>query len=46
MILVVGDEEVSNKNVALRDRRARAQSQMTLDEYLTFLKEKLNEVFF
>lgn len=46
MILVVGDEEVSNKHVALRDRRARTQSQMTLDEYLTFLKEKLNEVFF
>lgn len=46
MILVVGDEEVANKSVALRDRRERIQYSLTKDELLKFAKDKLNEVHF
>ncbi|EAJ5677838.1 threonine--tRNA ligase [Campylobacter lari] len=46
MILVLGDEEVANKSVALRDRRAKEQKTMTLDEFITLIKEKLSEVRF
>ncbi|MCV3508365.1 threonine--tRNA ligase [Campylobacter sp. CNRCH_2016_3089] len=46
MILVLGDEEVANKSVALRDRRAKEQKTMTLDEFITLTKEKLSEVRF
>lgn len=46
MILVIGDNEVQNSLVALRDRRARTQSSLNLDEFLNFTKEKLNEVHF
>ncbi|MCV3450786.1 threonine--tRNA ligase [Campylobacter lari] len=46
MILVLGDEEVANKSVALRDRRAKEQKTMTLDEFTTLTKEKLSEVRF
>ncbi|EGK8008176.1 threonine--tRNA ligase [Campylobacter lari] len=46
MILVLGDEEVANKSVALRDRIAKEQKTMTLDEFITLTKEKLSEVRF
>ncbi|WP_228568761.1 threonine--tRNA ligase [Campylobacter sputorum] len=46
MILVIGDNEVENKTVALRDRRARTQSNISLDEFLKLTKEKLDEVHF
>lgn len=46
MIIVIGDSEVENKTVALRDRRARTQSELGLDEFLTLTKEKLDEVHF
>lgn len=46
MILVLGDNEVENRSVALRDRRAKQKSEMSLDEFITFIKEKLNEVHF
>ncbi|MBT0824233.1 threonine--tRNA ligase [Campylobacter lari] len=46
MILVLGDEEIANKSVALRDRRAKEQKTMTLDEFITLTKEKLSEVRF
>ncbi|OCX43062.1 threonine--tRNA ligase [Campylobacter ornithocola] len=46
MILVLGDEEVTNESVALRDRRAKEQKTMTLDEFITLTKEKLSEVRF
>lgn len=46
MILVIGDNEVQNASVALRDRRARTQSSLMLDEFLKFTKEKLDEVHF
>lgn len=46
MIIVIGDSEVKNKTVALRDRRARTQSELSLDEFLKLTKEKLDEVHF
>ena len=46
MILVLGDEEVTNKSVALRDRRAKEQKNLSKDEFLNLVKEKLNEVHF
>lgn len=46
MILVLGDEEVANESVALRDRRAKEQKTLTLDEFITLTKEKLSEVRF
>lgn len=46
MILVLGDEEVANQSVALRDRRAKEQKTMALGEFITLTKEKLSEVRF
>jgi len=46
MILVVGDEEVKNKSVALRDRRERKQYNLSIDELKKLMKEKLSEVHF
>jgi threonyl-tRNA synthetase len=43
MILVLGDAEVENRKVALRDRRARIQSELTLDEFLTMINNKKQE---
>ncbi|PLY10125.1 MAG: threonine--tRNA ligase [Arcobacter sp.] len=39
MIVVIGDEEVANKTVALRDRRNREQSNMGKDEFIQMLNE-------
>lgn len=39
MIVVIGDEEVANKSIALRDRRKREQSNMTKDEFMSMLNE-------
>ena len=39
MIVVVGDEEVENKTIALRDRRNREQSNMGKDEFIKMLNE-------
>ncbi|WP_024954554.1 threonine--tRNA ligase [Sulfurospirillum arcachonense] len=46
MILVIGDEEVEQKTVALRDRRDRKQYNLTKDEFMSITKEKLSEVHF
>ena len=46
MIVVLGDNEVANKSVALRDRQARTQSDMSLAEFINLTKEKLSEVHF
>lgn len=46
MILVIGDNEVANKSVALRDRRARTQSNLSLSEFYDLVKEKISEVHF
>jgi len=46
MILVVGDEEMNNKTVALRDRRERKQYNLTKAEFYNIIKEKMDEVHF
>jgi threonyl-tRNA synthetase len=46
MIVILGDEEVANKSIALRDRRERKQSTMQEEEFITLLKEKMREVHF
>ena len=39
MIVVIGDEEVANEKIALRDRRKREQSELTKEAFITLLKE-------
>ncbi len=39
MIVVVGDDEVSNSKVAIRDRRKRERSEMSKVEFLDMLKQ-------
>ena len=39
MIVVVGDEEVANQTIALRNRRTREQSNMSKDEFISMLNE-------
>ena len=39
MIVVIGDEEVSNQTIALRNRRTREQSNMSKEEFITMLNE-------
>ena len=46
MILVLGDEEVQNRTVALRDRRAKERSTLSLDAFMDTVTEKMNEVRF
>ncbi|EGT0711571.1 threonine--tRNA ligase [Campylobacter coli] len=46
MILVLGDEEVAKRSVALRDRRAKKQKNLSLDEFIKLVKEKMSEVHF
>lgn len=46
MILVIGDEEVAQRSVALRDRRDRKQENLSEKDFLKLIKEKLNEVHF
>lgn len=46
MIIVLGDEEVNSKCVAVRDRRTREQYNLSESEFLTLIKEKINEVNF
>ncbi|MBZ7979433.1 threonine--tRNA ligase [Campylobacter sp. RM12642] len=45
-IAVIGDEEINNNQIALRDRRAKQQSTLTMEEFLKLIKEKQNEVVF
>jgi len=46
MIVVIGDEEIENKTVAIRDRRTREQYSMSEDEFLKLIQTKINEVNF
>jgi threonyl-tRNA synthetase len=39
MIVVVGDDEVANLKIALRDRRKRERSEMSKKEFLDMLKQ-------
>ena len=46
MIAVLGDNEVANSAIALRDRTTREQKDMKLDEFVELLKSKLAELTF
>jgi threonyl-tRNA synthetase len=46
MIIVLGDEEVANESVAVRDRRSREQYNLSSEEFYKLLKEKMDEVHF
>ena len=46
LIVVIGDEEVANNSVAIRDRRERTRSNMALNEFKNLLKEKMDGVIF
>ncbi|BEJ79941.1 threonine--tRNA ligase [Campylobacter coli] len=46
MILVLGDDEVAKRSVALRDRRAKEQKNLSLEEFIKLVKEKMSEVHF
>ena len=43
MIVVIGDEEVQNQGIALRDRRLREQSNLSKAEFIEMLKVKKSE---
>ena len=46
MIVVIGDEEIENKTVSIRDRRTREQYTLSQDEFLELIETKINEVDF
>lgn len=46
MILVIGDEEINNQTVSIRDRRSKEQFGMALNEFINFSKDKMREVSF
>ncbi len=46
MIIVLGDEEVANEKIAVRDRRKREQYNLSKEEFYTLIKEKMDEVHF
>jgi threonyl-tRNA synthetase len=46
MIIVLGDEEVENKTVAVRDRRSREQYNLSETEFVALIQQKINEVHF
>jgi len=46
MIIVLGDEEVEHKTIAVRDRRSREQYNLSEAEFLTMIQQKINEVNF
>ena len=39
-------KRLKKNSVTLRDRRARTQSNLSFDEFIKFIKEKLDEVHF
>ena len=46
MLIIIGDEEVEGKTVAIRDRRTREQYNLSEEEFLTLIQTKINEVNF
>jgi threonyl-tRNA synthetase len=46
MVIVIGDEEVQNRTVAVRDRRTREQYNLSESEFLTLIQDKIREVNF
>ncbi len=46
MLVVIGDEEVASRSVAIRDRRTREQYNLSESEFLSLIQTKINEVNF
>ncbi|MDQ1268561.1 MAG: threonyl-tRNA synthetase, partial [Campylobacterota bacterium] len=46
MLIIIGDEEVESRSVAIRDRRSREQYNLSESEFLLLIKTKINEVNF
>ena len=46
MIVVIGDDEIKNKTVAIRDRRTSEQYNLSEEDFLTLIQTKVNEVNF
>ncbi len=46
MLIIIGDEEVEGKTVAIRDRRTREQYNLSQEEFLKLIQTKINEVNF
>ena len=46
MLIVIGDEEVESRTVAIRDRRTREQYNLSEREFLSLIQTKINEVNF
>ena len=46
MLIIIGDEEVESKTVAIRDRRERTQYNLSESEFLSLIQTKINEVNF
>ena len=46
MLIIIGDEEVEGKTVAVRDRRTREQYNLSEEEFLSLIQTKINEVNF
>nr|WP_241856185.1 threonine--tRNA ligase [Sulfurimonas lithotrophica] len=46
MLIVIGDEEVNGKTVAVRDRRSREQYNLSLEDFVKLIQTKINEVNF
>jgi len=46
MLIILGDEEMANKTIAIRDRRSREQYNLSEEEFLSLIQTKINEVNF
>jgi threonyl-tRNA synthetase len=46
MLVIIGDEEVESRSVAIRDRRSREQYNLSESEFLSLIQTKINEVNF
>ncbi|RDU74227.1 threonine--tRNA ligase [Helicobacter anseris] len=46
MILVIGEKEMQNKTLAIRDRREKTQYEMQEEEFLNMVENKMKEVSF
>lgn len=46
MLIIIGDEEVESKTVAIRDRRERTQYNLSESEFLSLIQTKINGVNF
>jgi threonyl-tRNA synthetase len=43
MVVIIGDKEVSDKSVAIRDRREKVKQELSEDEFIKLIKFKINQ---